>query len=578
LKILERIKKGVGRDTGTAYGSQQLEKSGAAGRPADNSKVRTELADQRRAMLSPNSDTRSSSGLMRHPSTGKKLQPNLKILDRYPLFQPFSYAVIAESPSSKTKVYYIDEIGLTPPEIEVYSYILEALENELIIPRKRIDPKGYFEVQAKKIAMKYGIKVPRLSWSKILYFAERDIVGFGMLDGMMRDPNIEDISVDGIKRPVLVYHRKYERIPTNISFDREEELNDVIARFAHMSGKHISVAFPIMQGILPGGHRAMATFRKEISPRGGTLSIRKFREDPITIIDMLNFGALDHKAAAYMWFMMENRANTIVIGATGSGKTTMLNALLDLMKTNSKIITIEEVQEINLAHQGWTALVSREGYGVTEEGPKGVGLFDLVKAAMRMRPDVLVVGEVRGEEAYVLFQAISTGHGGLCTLHADDAASAIQRLVSKPMDVPPAFIPFLDIALTVRRITVPEPGGGFKSIRRVISVDEVNAVGDYQRMFTWDPPTDTFVATPFSQSRKLVKLAADLGISMREVDDEINRRGTVLRWMQKNNLRNFKELTPVLQSYIDEPLAIYDRAVRELLSTGATVPVVVGGP
>ena len=258
-----------------------------------------------------------------------------------------------------------------------------------------------------------------------------------------------------------------------------------------------------------------------------------------------------------MWFMMENRANTIVIGATGAGKTTMLNALLDLMKTNSKIITIEEVQEINLAHQGWTALVSREGYGVTEEGPKGVGLFDLVKAAMRMRPDVLVVGEVRGEEAYVLFQAISTGHGGLCTLHADDAPSAIQRLVSKPMDVPPAFIPFLDVAFTVRRITVPEPGGGFRSIRRVISVDEVNGVGDYQRMFTWDPPSDTLVATPFSESQKLAKLAADLGISMKEVEDEINRRGTVLKWMQRNNLRNFKELTPVLQSYIDEPIATY---------------------
>src|SRR5215831_14927440 len=123
-------------------------------------------------------------------------------------------------------------------------------------------------------------------------------------------------------------------------------------------------------------------------------------------------------------------------------------------------------------------------------GSKGVNLFDLVKAAMRMRPDILVVGEVRGEEAYVLFQAISTGHGGLCTLHADDAASALQRLVSEPMNVPPAFILFVDIALTVRRLTIPQPGGGFKVARRVISIDEVNAVGDYFTMFSWDPVKD----------------------------------------------------------------------------------------
>jgi archaeal flagellar protein FlaI len=567
LTILDQIKKRVGLDDDGAVGNSQLE-TGAVGSGKD-SKLRTELASQTRAMFSQR-QTKAPVVTLRHPSTGKKMPPAWKMLDRYPLQPPFSYAVIGESPA-KTKGYFIDEINLSAPEIEVYSYILEALENELVVPRRQVNPKGYFEIQAKKIAMKYNIQLPRLSWAKILYFAERDIVGFGMLDGMMRDPNIEDISIDGTRRPVLVYHRRYERIPSNITFDRDDELNDVIARFAHMSGKHISVAFPIMQGILPGGHRAMATFRKEVSPRGGTLSIRKFRDDPITIIDMLNLGVLDHKAAAYMWFLMENRANAIVVGATGAGKTTMLNALLDLMKTNSKIITIEEVQEINLAHQGWTALVSREGYGVTADGPRGVGLFDLVKAAMRMRPDVLVVGEVRGEEAYVLFQAISTGHGGLCTLHADDVASAVQRLVSKPMDVPPAFIPFLDVAFIVRRITVPEPGGGFKAMRRVISIDEVHGVGDYTRMFTWDPPTDRLVGAPLGESKKLAKLAADLGITMADVEAEINRRGTILSWMQRRKLRNFKELTPVLQSYIDEPIVTYDRAVKELLALDAPV-------
>ncbi|HZW84672.1 MAG TPA: type II/IV secretion system ATPase subunit, partial [Nitrososphaerales archaeon] len=497
-------------------------------------------------------------------------------IERYPLNVPFSYATIAKSSSSASRIYSLDEVSLLPEELGAYNYIMDAMENELVIPRKKVDPKAYFQEQAKKVATKYSISLPRLAWSKILYYAERDIVGFDILDGLMKDPNIEDVSVDGIKRPVIVYHRKYERIPTNVIFDDEASLNDLIARFAHIAGKHISVAFPIMQGILPGGHRVMATFRKEVSPRGGTMSIRKFREDPITIIDMLNFDVLDQKAAAYMWLLMENRSTAIVVGATGAGKTTMLNALLTMTPTNSKIITIEEVQEVNLAHQGWTALVSREAYGVTEEGPKGVNLFDLVKAAMRMRPDILVVGEVRGEEAYVLFQAISTGHGGLCTLHADDTPSAIQRLVSKPMDVPPAFIPFVDVALTVRRLTIPQKDGGFKAVRRVISIDEVNHVDDYLTMFSWDAAKDRLVAKPLKSSLRLQKLAKDLGISMDQIEHEIEMRSVVLRWMQEKGLRNFKEITPLFEEYSEDPISTYDRALAELESMRAK-PEPMGG-
>jgi flagellar protein FlaI len=501
---------------------------------------------------------------LKHPPTGKRLPSNYKIIERYPLDPPFSYATIVEPPASGSKLYYVDEISLSVPEVAAYDYIQRALENELIISRNRVDPKAYFQLEARKIARKYSIALPRVAWAKILYYAERDIAGFGVLDGLMRDTNIEDISVDGTHNPVLVYNRKYERMPTNIVFDNETVLNDLIARFAHVAGKHISVAFPIMQGILPGGHRVMATFRKEVSPHGGTMSIRKFREDPITVIDMLDFGVLDPYAAAYVWLLMENRSTAIIVGATGAGKTTMLNALLTLTPVNSKIVTIEEVQEINLAHKGWTALVSREAYGVTEEGPKGVSLFDLVKAAMRMRPDILVVGEVRGEEAYVLFQAISTGHGGLCTLHADDTASAIQRLISKPMDVPEAFIPFLDLALTVRRLTLPMPGGGTRVVRRIISIDEVYGAGKYLPVFTYDPATDRLVVGPIKESRRLAKLSKDLGITLSQAEEEIRRRSVVLEWMQHKGYRNFKEITPLLQSYIEDPLQTYERALEEL--------------
>ncbi len=508
---------------------------------------------------------------VRYPFTGAPLPPTWEVIERYALNAPFAYAVIAEDPSNSTEKYFLDEVALTAKEAAIYTYLLDTLESELTVPRSEIDPRKYFAEQARKIVTKYGIKAAQLSWPKILYFSERDLVGFSILDGPMRDPNIEDISVDGVSKPLFVYQRKFENMETNIVFSQDEELNNLISRLAHMAGKHVSTAYPIVQGTLPGRHRLSGTFRREVSPYGGTLTIRKFREDPITLIDMLNMNVIDYNLAAYVWMLMENRSTAIVAGATGSGKTTFLNALLTLTRMNSKIVTIEEVQEINIAHPNWTALLSRASYGTLEEVGREVGLFDLVKAAMRMRPDILVVGEIRGEEAYVLFQAISTGHGGLCTLHADDAASAIQRLTSKPMDVPAAFIPFLDLIFTVRRISIPAAGGGFRTVRRVLAVDEVVGVGNYVRMFRWDPATDKQVYSPLKTSVKLTKLARDIGISLPEIADEINRRGIVLRWIQQKGIRNFKEVSAIFEDYRARRDELYEKASRDLGTAGVTL-------
>ena len=493
--------------------------------------------------------TKKAKASVRYPFVGAPLSPSWKVVDKYPLNAPFAYAVIAEDPGSGTRKYFVDEVVLSPREASIYTYLLDTLESELSVPRSEIDPRAYFLEQAKRLVKKYSIKASQLSWPKINYFAERDLVGFGIIDGVMRDLQIEDITVDGVGKPLFIFHRRYDNIETNMNFLHDEELDNVIARLAHMAGKHVSTAFPIVQGTLPGRHRLAATYRREISPYGGTLTIRKFREDPLTIIDMMNMNVIDQHLAAYTWLLMENRATAIVCGSTGSGKTTLLNALLTLTRMNSKIVTIEEVQEINIAHQNWSALVSRESYGTGDDTSGEVGLFQLVKATMRMRPDILVVGEVRGEEAYVLFQAISTGHGGLCTLHADDVTSAVQRLTSKPMDVPPSFIPFLDLVFTVRRIAIPIPGGGFKTMRRVLSVDEVVSVGNYVRMFKWDPSSDKQLASPMKTSVKLARLARDTGTTVPDLMSEIERRSIVLRWAQQREIRNFRELSLVFEEY-----------------------------
>jgi archaeal flagellar protein FlaI len=511
---------------------------------------------------------------VRFPFTGTAIPPAWKVIERYPVNSPFAYAVIAQSPLL-SKRYYLDEVPLTKTEAAIYSYLLDALEAELTVPREQVNPRQYFADQARKILLKYSIRVPAASWSKIIYFAERDLVGFGVLDGMMRDPNIEDLSIDALSKPLFVYHKGYESLETNVTISDEEQMDNIITRLSHMAGKHVSTAFPIVQGTLPGRHRLVATFRREVSPQGSSATIRKFREDPLTIVDMLNLNLLDYKMAAYTWYLMQNRATAIVVGSTGAGKTTLLNALVTLTRLNTKLVTIEEVQEINIPHLNWTSLVSRESYAATEEKAGEVGLFDLVKAAMRMRPDILCVGEVRGEEAYVLFQAISTGHGGLCTLHADDSASALQRLVSEPMNVPKAFLPFLDLVFVVRRIAVPAPGGGFRAIRRVVSLDEVVSAEEVSRSFRWDPRTDTFKAS-YDKSPKLERIARDNGLQMADIMKEIDKRALILRWIQQKGIRNFKELSPILELYVSRPEEVFKTASNELEAKGIAVAEIMG--
>jgi flagellar protein FlaI len=280
---------------------------------------------------------------------------------------------------------------------------------------------------------------------------------------------------------------------------------------------------------------------------------------------MLNFGTLDYKIASYLWMLMENRSSTIVVGATASGKTTMLNALLTMVRPNLKIVTIEEVQEINIPNQNWIPMVSRPSFGLGIEKIGEVSLYDLVKASLRMRPDVLVVGEVRGEEAFVLFQAISTGHGGNCTLHADDVYSAMQRLTSKPMDVAQSCIPFLDLVVSTRRVAIPVgESGSLKIARRVITVEEVIEYNKYFRVFEWAPSSDSFVAHHLEDSYKLKKLARDRGVSIDEVLEELDRRVSILDWLKQRGIRNYRDIGAIFEQYHNNPREIYEKIEKQV--------------
>ncbi|MEM3725858.1 MAG: type II/IV secretion system ATPase subunit [Candidatus Bathyarchaeia archaeon] len=497
------------------------------------------------------------------PPPPKPVPRGYKVVEKYPLYEPFAHVAIVQNPKTGEYKYILDELQLDPLERSVYNRILEILLAEIESPKEEIpDPRRFFAEEAKKIVDKYRISLgwlPDVSWYKILYHAERDLVGFGRIDPLMRDPNIEDISCDGVNKPVYIWHRNYESIETNLEFENDEELDNMVVKLVHMAGKHVSSAFPIVDASLPGKHRLAVCYRREVTPFGTAFTIRKFREDPYSIIDLINLGTFSEEMAAYFWMCLENRASIMVLGGTAAGKTTALNALACLIKPGSKIITIEETAELNLPHENWVSLIARQSYGLGGSSVGEVTLFDLVKTSMRHRPDILIVGEVRGQEAYVLFQALATGHGGMCTMHAENLDSAIKRLTQKPMDIAPAYIPLMNIVLSVQRVHMVK-GSEKKAYRRVINVNEIADYEDYRTTFKWHPVKDEYVPT-FDKSIMLSSISERIGLSKKEIVEEINRRKDVLHWMRERNIRSYKDVAAIIAEYYARPKQIYEKVL-----------------
>jgi flagellar protein FlaI len=497
------------------------------------------------------------------PPPPKPVPRGFKVVDKYPLYEPFAHVAIVQNPKTGEYKYVLDELQLDPLERSVYNRILEILLAEIESPKEEIlDPRKFFAEEAKKIVDKYRISLgwlPDVSWYKILYHAERDLVGFGRIDPLMRDPNIEDISCDGVNRPVYIWHRNYESIETNLEFQNDEELDNVVVKLVHMAGKHVSSAFPIVDASLPGKHRLSVCYRREVTPFGTAFTIRKFRDDPYSIIDLINLGTFSEEMAAYLWLCLENRASVMVLGGTAAGKTTALNSLACLIKPGSKIITIEETAELNLPHENWVSLIARQSYGLGGSSVGEVTLFDLVKTSMRHRPDVLVVGEVRGQEAYVLFQALATGHGGMCTMHAENLDSAIKRLTSKPMDIAPAYIQLMNIVMSIQRVHITK-GTERKAYRRVMNVNEIADYEDYRCALKWHPAQDEYLSA-FDKSMMLSAISERIGESKKDLITEIDRRKDVLHWMRERNIRSYKDVAAIIAEYYARPKQIYDKVL-----------------
>ncbi|MEM4970697.1 MAG: type II/IV secretion system ATPase subunit [Sulfolobales archaeon] len=511
---------------------------------------------------------------IRPPIMPLREKPKGEVVERYSIYDPWAMAFIILSEDTGEYIYYVDEVPLTEDELRIYRRVVDFLMWEAGELKEGEDPREFISREARKAVDLFRIRMgrtPSVSWSKILYYIEREIAGFGAINTLMMDPNLEDISCNGVGIPIYVYHRKYESMPTNIVFNTSEELDSFVIKLAHMAGKHISVAFPILDASLPGGHRLAATFMREVSQKGSTFTIRKFREDPITIVDMIGFGTVSPLLAAYLWMAIEYKRTILIMGVTGSGKTTLLNSILNLVKPNYKIVTIEDTPEIRLPTKNWVQLVARPSYAAGESRAGEISLYDLVRVSLRYRPDIIVVGEVRGAEAYVLFQSIATGHGGATTIHAESIDAAIKRLTSPPMNIPESYIPLINIALMIERVSIRDREGRARATRRVTRVWEISREGVPIPIGRWSPSKDIHDLV-LENSEVTKSIAGTAEVDVKAIYDEISRRAMVMRWLYHKGIRNYKDIASVIYRYYRDPQSVLERAEADLRAIEDTTP------
>jgi len=496
----------------------------------------------------------------------------------YPVRPPYSFVRIAFRPTDGDLLYQTLEPTLHHGEAEKLVQIRARMEAMMAHEELPIgdgqsleeSPELQEYLKAKFLAAidLYDIPVADRRRPVLLYYLRRELVGLGRTDAVLRDPFLEDISCLGPGVPLYVFHRVFGSLRTNIRYENELELNRYIFRLAQIAGKHISIYQPILDATLQDGSRINLTLGTEVTRKGSTFSVRKFAQDPVSPIDLLRFGSVSAFELAYFWTLIEHHRSLLISGGTAAGKTTFLNAISMFIRPEDKIVSIEDTPEIQIDHQNWIQSVARTGYGMSGGGssasgvsgvatgsakPSGsVTLFDLLVAALRQRPEYVIVGEVRGVESFTLFQAISVGHASLSTIHAGSIAELLHRVENEPMNIPRVLFQALDAVAFPAQVTVHQ-----NRVRRVTGVTEILEIDPGTKelltndTFRWEPATDSFAY--LGRSFVLEEIAQRSGKDLDTITTEVRRKEAYLRLMDRLQMSYFRDVSRAIAAYYVDP-------------------------
>ncbi|MFA4952989.1 MAG: type II/IV secretion system ATPase subunit [Candidatus Pacearchaeota archaeon] len=481
------------------------------------------------------------------------IKDKTKIDIRYALISPFAFAHIHWDEKISEVLYNVEEPVLDAVEKNQKEQIINAMRDiidfDIVIEGGKDMILDYIDKKFKLLAIELGINIGYESYRKIYYYLCRDFIGFNEVEPLLRDYFVEDIECNGVNTPIYIVHRRYINLKTNVIFKNQEYLASFVEKLAQRSGKYISYANPILDGSLPDGSRINATYTPDITSRGPTFTIRKFTKKPWTPPQLIALRTLSPEMLAYLWLLIEYKMNILITGGTASGKTTLLNAIAFFISPEERVVSIEDTRELNLPRENWLPSVVRNAIGLEKTGE--IDLFTLLRSSFRQNPDYVIVGEVRGKEAYVLFQGMASGHSSISTIHADSVDTVIKRLETPPIDLSPTLLNVLDcVCIMTHAIVNKQETRKLKEIVEIINVTP-DGVALTNTPFVWNPKDDQFY---FKKNSKIFeKIAKRYGLRIEEIDIEFRRRVQLLYNMFNLKIFNFQIVQEIINEYYKKP-------------------------
>lgn len=441
------------------------------------------------------------------------------------------------------RIIEIAHTAEVPNNMDELKSILVTLFNNVVEIKGKTEKPGFLNFLGKKIS------VTEHQYNTILFHLIKDRLGYSKLEPILRDMYIEDISCVGVGA-VWVVHKIFGAIETSVVFDNDINLNKYVVETSERVERPVSEAHPIVDAVMPDGSRANYIYSRKVSLGGSSFTIRKFNETPISVPMLVNWGTWSDQMAAYLWLCLENGISIFVCGETASGKTTTLNAMTTFIPMEHKVYTVEQTPEITIPHPVWQHLLTRESGEKTD-----VTMFDLLIASLRSRPDYIIVGEIRGKEANITFQAMQTGHPVMSTFHAGSVHSMIQRLSGDPINIPLTFMDNLNIVLIQSAVYVKG-----KVERRVLSITEIIKYNDEvkkvltKEVFQWDPTKDQHNFRGLYNSHILEqKIARKIGLpDPREIYKIMDKRTRIIRKLLDNDIIDYFEVVKLMKRYRED--------------------------